>query len=663
MELNTETKLQLKKLLAKPTLVTQEHIPLLRNLIEHYPYFQTLHLLLAKAGLGTENEQSWLAKAVTYANGSILHQVIHEPNTLTPLENITLIPYDSYSPPADLKIDEKEVAKETPISSGKNIEETEEVSDLATDETEDSSIEKMTSVTEQDQKDEIQLENSDANQKDSERAKVLSAADEDVEPNFSTAETSAIATDNKTIEAPEIEGLPPSANEIISIPKDQSTQTTEVKEEPPKEEVIAKPLEAPEIEGLPPLAWETLPMCEVEPTEATTGQEEIETAVTVEKEIAETLASVSTPNEEKTVSAIEEEVAVNDTQVSQEIEIEEPETPAEKTAFVLPEIENLAPLQSELNKVGLGAIDEQKAESTNIATDPSNVEVNDVNQPEQVEEVVEAIDDESENQLAEKLEEITESVVPEAKEPIIEPTEQTEPIKRSNATLNDKKHDNSDLQEREQEEVVSIESITATDFFAFESNFKSESIADEDKQTAQKTHSASKGTYQQAENIVSKYDDDKMPFTFLWWLSKTRKDHEQIFTPFTTASKQTALTSDLQQQYVENIFHLQSPFEGQIEAENNKTAKSISKGSSLVEKFIKNDPQLKAPKPDQINTENKAKKSAEDNYNVVSETLADIYIEQMLYHKAIDTYQKLSLKFPEKSRYFADLILSLEKKI
>jgi uncharacterized membrane protein YfcA len=31
--------------------------------------------------------------------------------------------------------------------------------------------------------------------------------------------------------------------------------------------------------------------------------------------------------------------------------------------------------------------------------------------------------------------------------------------------------------------------------------------------------------------------------------------------------------------------------------------------------------------------------------------------------KAIDTYKKLSLKYPEKSTYFADQIIELEKKV
>jgi hypothetical protein len=202
-----------------------------------------------------------------------------------------------------------------------------------------------------------------------------------------------------------------------------------------------------------------------------------------------------------------------------------------------------------------------------------------------------------------------------------------------------------------------IENIVATDFFAFENRLSEEP---------------------EPEQVVSKYDDDKLPYTFLWWLAKTRKEHQQIFQPYATVktvvagrgdtpaagNTRAAAGSEFQQQYVEHIFHIQTPFTAEEHLAPTADNLPVSgKGKEIIENFIRKDPQILAPKPEQIDTENKAKKSAEDHNDLVSETLAKIYIEQMLYQKAIETYEKLSLKFPEKSRYFADLIQSINKKI
>lgn len=219
-----------------------------------------------------------------------------------------------------------------------------------------------------------------------------------------------------------------------------------------------------------------------------------------------------------------------------------------------------------------------------------------------------------------------------------------------------------------------IGNIVSTDFFAFQENFIGETVVPDQEQPTFNASEQQVPPKNEEPVIISKYDDDQLPYTFLWWLAKTRKEHQQIFQPYASPKKgvqneehtpaASHRTSELQHQYVEHIFHLQSPFNNEEEEGYTTDGfRNPSKGDEIIESFIKNDPQISPPKPEQIDNENKAKKSAEDHNDLVSETLAKIYIEQMLYDKAIDTYEKLSLKFPEKSRYFADLIQSIEKKI
>jgi hypothetical protein len=57
-----------------------------------------------------------------------------------------------------------------------------------------------------------------------------------------------------------------------------------------------------------------------------------------------------------------------------------------------------------------------------------------------------------------------------------------------------------------------------------------------------------------------------------------------------------------------------------------------------------------------------AKQSVTDDLNLASETLARIYVNQGNFLKAIKIYEVLSLKFPEKNRYFVTLIKETKQK-
>jgi len=79
----------------------------------------------------------------------------------------------------------------------------------------------------------------------------------------------------------------------------------------------------------------------------------------------------------------------------------------------------------------------------------------------------------------------------------------------------------------------------------------------------------------------------------------------------------------------------------------------------LINRFIENNPKISSLKKDEtievVIPKNKADKS------LMTETLAKVYLEQKKFSKAIKAYEILSLKYPEKSGFFADQIKGIKK--
>ena len=68
---------QLVAFIKSPEKITQDDAVFLKKAIEHYPYFQPLRLLLAKASFGTAEENEALASAALYNEGTLLHNFLH----------------------------------------------------------------------------------------------------------------------------------------------------------------------------------------------------------------------------------------------------------------------------------------------------------------------------------------------------------------------------------------------------------------------------------------------------------------------------------------------------------------------------------------------------------------------------------------------------------
>ena len=80
----------------------------------------------------------------------------------------------------------------------------------------------------------------------------------------------------------------------------------------------------------------------------------------------------------------------------------------------------------------------------------------------------------------------------------------------------------------------------------------------------------------------------------------------------------------------------------------------------LIDKFIATNPKIVPGEhvPGKINIKESIKL---DKNELMTETLAKVYLEQKKYKKAIQAYTILSLKYPEKSGFFADRIKAVEK--
>ncbi len=96
-----------------------------------------------------------------------------------------------------------------------------------------------------------------------------------------------------------------------------------------------------------------------------------------------------------------------------------------------------------------------------------------------------------------------------------------------------------------------------------------------------------------------------------------------------------------------------------------KTTKKQKNKSNLdlIEKFLKERPKIVPKKHVSVKPPGIIEQSVSEKQMLMTETLANLYVKQQKYEKAIQAFRILSLKYPKKSSYFANQIDELKQKL
>ena len=154
-------------------------------------------------------------------------------------------------------------------------------------------------------------------------------------------------------------------------------------------------------------------------------------------------------------------------------------------------------------------------------------------------------------------------------------------------------------------------------------------------------------------------------------IPKTNLKEEQIVRKVKKIKKEknkkepkTKIAYDLKKKKNQQVFPKELPFSEWAyylrHKNNSKKSNEILDKFELFDSFFEKKRLLKATKEDS-NKDDLSQKSLTPTDELMTETLAKVFVKQKKFENALQAYQILSLKYPEKNSFFADQIKEIKR--